>query len=63
MIRLRLCELHAHHINYIFDPSKALDLDNGITLCEECHKLFHKTYCKKENNIEQLNKFLKWKIN
>lgn len=57
-------KLHAHHIiNYIFDPSKSLDLDNGITLCEECHKLFHKTYGKKENNIEQLNEFLKWKTN
>ena len=53
-------KLYAHHIfNYDFYPEKALDLDNGITLCEICHKKFHKTYGKIENNIEQLNEFLK----
>lgn len=52
-------KLHAHHIiNYIFDPTKALNLDNGVTLCETCHKEFHKINGKKENNLEQLNKFL-----
>jgi len=53
-------KLHAHHIfNYDFYPEKSLDLDNGITLCETCHKKFHKLYGKIENNIEQLNEFLK----
>lgn len=54
-----ICQLPCHHIiNWAFDKTKALDLNNGITLCEKCHKLFHKNYGKKENNIEQLNEFL-----
>jgi len=53
-------KLNAHHIfNYDFYPEWGLDLNNGITLCETCHKGFHKLYGKKENNIKQLNEFLK----
>ena len=39
---------------------KVLDLENGITLCETCHKEYHKIYGKKENNNEQLKTYLKW---
>lgn len=53
-------KLHAHHIiNYSFDPSMALVIDNGITLCETCHKEFHRINGVKENNKYQLNIFLK----
>ena len=52
-------KLHAHHIvNWSFDKTLGYDIKNGITLCENCHKLFHKNYGKKENNIKQLNEFL-----
>ena len=38
--------LNAHHIKRIIDsPELALDVDNGITLCEKCHKT---TYNKEE---------------
>jgi 5-methylcytosine-specific restriction endonuclease McrA len=53
-------KLNAHHIfNYDSYPEKGLNVDNGITLCERCHKKFHKKYGKLENNNEQLEKFLK----
>jgi hypothetical protein len=53
-------KLHAHHIiNFSFNINVALDLNNGITLCEDCHKLFHKTYGKTKNDENQINEFLK----
>jgi hypothetical protein len=52
-------KIHAHHIvNYASNKELGLDVNNGITLCESCHKLFHKTYGKKINSQEQLNEFL-----
>lgn len=51
--------LNAHHIyNYMEHPNLRLDLDNGVTLCNECHKLFHDTYGYRNNNQKQINVFL-----
>ena len=53
--------LNAHHIyNFATHKELALDADNGITLCEKCHMLFHSLYGKKNNTPEQLNNFLKY---
>lgn len=36
-------ELNAHHIKHFSkDKANRLNVDNGITLCAECHKLVHK---------------------
>lgn len=51
--------LVAHHIlNYTEHKELRTDVNNGITLCNKCHKEFHDTYGYKNNNEEQLNKFI-----
>lgn len=51
--------LHAHHIkNWNDNPNERYDINNGITLCENCHYSFHSLYGKRCNTQEQLNSFL-----
>lgn len=51
-------KLVVHHLNsYHWDKEHRTDLDNGITITEEIHKLFHKIYGKKNNTKEQFEKF------
>ncbi len=51
--------LVAHHI---FNWNDFLELrfaiDNGITLCKDCHIKFHKRFGWKVNTMEQLKKFI-----
>lgn len=53
------CKLNAHHImNWCDNEDLRYDIDNGITMCEKCHILFHRIYGKRNNTKEQLNEFL-----
>ncbi|MGL5766322.1 MAG: HNH endonuclease [Sarcina sp.] len=51
--------LNAHHIlNYSEHKHLRVDISNGITLCDKCHKKFHITYGYKNNNKFQIEEFL-----
>ena len=57
-----LCEhpskLAAHHLySYHAHPELRVELTNGITLCDQCHKEFHKMFSFKFNNPEQFVEF------
>lgn len=52
-------KLHSHHLeNYKDNPNKIIDINNGVCLCEQCHKDFHsymggyKVPCTKEDYIK-----------
>lgn len=52
--------LRAHHINNFADfPELRTIVENGITMCNECHINFHNKYGCKNNTLEQLLEFLK----
>jgi len=52
-------KLNVHHIQSYLEYSELrLTLNNGITLCENCHRQFHKLFGRKNIGIEQINKFL-----
>ena len=55
--------LVAHHLEgYNWCIEKRFDVDNGVVLCDKCHKLFHKEYGYGNNTKEQFNIFLKKEI-
>lgn len=52
--------LHAHHLNgYHWFVDGRFDEGNGVTLCEVCHKDFHRTYGTRNNTKEQFDQYVK----
>lgn len=50
--------LAVHHLNgYNWDIQNRYNPNNGITLCESCHKDFHKLYGRGNNTLEQFNEY------
>ena len=50
--------LNAHHLNgWNAFPEQRFDLDNGVTLCTDCHKDFHSQYGYGDNTREQFNEY------
>lgn len=51
--------LNAHHIeSFGTNIEQRLDINNGVTLCEDCHKDFHKIYGYGNNNSEQYEEWI-----
>ena len=51
--------LRCHHIfNWKDNEGLRFNVNNAITLCDKCHKLFHHLYGNKNTNDIQLNEFL-----
>lgn len=51
--------LVAHHMNsWHWYEEGRYDVNNGVTLCEPCHKEFHYEYGQKNNTKEQFKEFL-----
>ena len=49
---------NAHHLNgWNTFPEQRFDLDNGVTLCTDCHKEFHSQYGYGDNTREQFNDY------
>jgi hypothetical protein len=52
-------KLNTHHLNnYHWCEEGRLDPKNGVTLCEKCHKEFHKKYGRINNNLFQFIEFM-----
>ena len=46
--------LEAHHLDSYADfPKKRFNIENGVTLCRDCHKAFHTKYTYHHNTKEQ----------
>lgn len=55
--------LNAHHLNsWNWCKNKRFDVNNGITLCKDCHKEFHHIYGYGNNTKEQYEEFRKIKL-
>lgn len=51
--------LVAHHIkNYSEHDGLRIDLDNAITLCNDCHKGFHDMYGYRNNDSKQIKLYI-----
>lgn len=50
--------LEAHHLNNWSDyKEQRYDINNGVTLCDKCHKTFHAFYGYNHNNYSQFLEF------
>ena len=52
--------LNAHHLeSYASNPDFRTTIENGVTLCEDCHRDFHHQYGKGDNTKEQFLEYVK----
>lgn len=57
--KIRGGSLVPHHIlNFSSHEELRFEVANGITLCDDCHKIFHRKFGLFNNSLEQLNQYL-----
>ena len=57
-------KLNAHHLNgYNWDKEHRTDVNNGVTLCKDCHDFFHNIYGYGDNVKEEFIEFYKNEFN
>lgn len=59
-------KLISHHLySYTLNPDRSEDLDNGVCLCDKCHKEYHKNYGKfsKQSTFHQFMSLPEWDDN
>lgn len=56
-------KLNAHHLDgYHWCTEGRVDVNNGVTLCEDCHKDFHKVHGNRYNTKEQYKNWIRKKL-
>ena len=60
--KCKICEnkkIEAHHLNsYTNYPQERFNINNGITLCKDCHKSYHKTKGYKNATKEKYEEYI-----
>lgn len=55
----KIPQINAHHLDgWHWCKEKRYDIDNGVTLCKDCHTAFHVLYGRKNNTKEQFEEFM-----
>lgn len=52
-------QLNVHHIeSFSRRPDIALDVNNGVTLCEDCHKEYHNNFFHADATVDSFDEFM-----
>lgn len=51
-------DLNVHHLNgYHWDKENRVNINNGVTICEKCHRKFHNNYGYRNNTKKEYKEF------
>jgi 5-methylcytosine-specific restriction endonuclease McrA len=62
-LKRKIKYIHVHHLfSYADYEDKRLDINNGVTMCKDCHDEFHREYGYGHNTAFQFKEFLNKKM-